>query len=356
MKQQLIFTPGPSQLYPTVPMHLQRGLEEGIFSLSHRSAKAKEIVKIAVTGLRELLAIPDDYYVVFVGSATEAMERIIQNTVREKSFHLMSGAFAKKFTTIASELGKQTETYNVLLHEELSDKDIVISEDAELICVTQNETSNGWACPVDVISSLHKKYPKKLLAVDIVSAAPYISLDMAQVDMAFFSVQKGFGLPAGLGILIISPRAYEKSLQLQKEKQIIGSFHNFPSLIENMQDYQTPETPNMLGIYLLGQVVKDMLKIGRQQLQRETEAKADLLYAALEAHCSLQPFIKEKRVRSQTVIVAQGGDIESHHARFQRQGLTAGKGYGKYKDHHLRIANFPTHTLEDMQRLAHLLS
>lgn len=351
MKQQHIFTPGPSQLYPTVPAHLQQGLEDGIYSLSHRSAKAKELVKHAVSGIHELLEIPEDYHIVFLSSATEAMERIIQNTVSEKSFHLISGAFAKKFAMIATELGKKTEKFDVSLHKKLSVKDIVVSQDAELICITQNETSNGWACPVGVISTLHKKYPKKFIAVDIVSSAPYVPLDMTHIDMAFFSVQKGFGLPAGLGVLIISPRAYEKSLQLQKENQIIGSYHNFPSLVENMQSYQTPETPNMLGIYLLRNVVADMLKQGRKTIQEQTDTKAALLYAALEKHKILNPFVQEKAVRSATVVVAHGGDMADLHEHFKQREITVGKGYGANKDDHIRIANFPTHTLADMQLL-----
>ena len=68
--------------------------------------------------------------------------------------------------------------------------------------------------PAENIHKVAKQYPDKLIAVDAVSSAPYGDLDYRLLDIVFFSVQKLFGLPAGLGILIVSPRAIEKSEQL----------------------------------------------------------------------------------------------------------------------------------------------
>src|SRR5690606_37779547 len=80
---------------------------------------------------------------------------------------------------------------------------------AELVCLTQNETSTGVSIPEDSIHRLVEKYPDKLFAVDAVSSCPYTRLDYSKLDCVFFSVQKCFGLPAGLGVMVVSERAME---------------------------------------------------------------------------------------------------------------------------------------------------
>src|SRR5579884_2196118 len=100
------FTPGPSQLYPTIEKHISEALEQHIPSISHRSTKFKEIVKETVSNLRNVLTIPEDYHIFFLSSATEAMERVIENCVEKKSFHLVAGSFGDKFYEIAKDLKK----------------------------------------------------------------------------------------------------------------------------------------------------------------------------------------------------------------------------------------------------------
>jgi phosphoserine aminotransferase len=91
------FTPGPSQLYFTVQDHLRKAIRDRIGSLSHRSKEFETIFKEATEGLRELLSIPKGFHVFFAASATEIWERILQNLVNEGSFHLVNGAFSKRF-------------------------------------------------------------------------------------------------------------------------------------------------------------------------------------------------------------------------------------------------------------------
>ena len=75
-------------------------------------------------------------------------------------------------------------------------------------------------------------------------------MDFTQVDGAYFSVQKGFGLPAGLGILIMRR-------DLEFKGQNISPHRNFKSMINSADQYQTMETPNVLDIYLLAKISKD---------------------------------------------------------------------------------------------------
>ncbi|MEZ4824364.1 MAG: aminotransferase class V-fold PLP-dependent enzyme, partial [Ignavibacteria bacterium] len=181
-------------------------------------------------------------------------------------------------------------------------KDIIYFNYPELFCLTQNETSTGVAIDPEDIYGLRKQFPEALIAVDIVTSAPYVNIDFNKIDCAFFSVQKGFGLPAGLGVLMVNFKCIEKAIYLKSKNISIGSYHNFLSLYENAVKYQTTETPNVLGIYLLGKVCENMLNRGIENIRTETEEKSKLLYDFFDNHKTLKPFVHNLTDRSKTII------------------------------------------------------
>lgn len=350
--KKIYFTPGPSELYPSVPKHLQKSLQLQIGSISHRSVQFQEIYQTLVEDLKKLLEIPQDYHVFIVGSGTEAMERIIQNCVETYSLHFVNGSFAKRFFMIAAELGKKPALIEVPMGEGFDLQKVTVPKETELICFTQNETSSGVALPVSDIENIAKKYPDKLIAVDIVSSAPYVALNYKLLDIVFFSVQKGFGLPAGLGVMIVSPRAIKKAETLAQKKVNIGSYHSFTTLMHYAKKQQTHETPPVLHMYLLGKVIKDMRKIGIAAIRRETEQKAQLLYDFIDQHDKLFAYVQKKHWRSQTVIVVSVEKIEKDIKKLlAKKGFIIGSGYGANKKTHVRIANFPAHKVQDVKRL-----
>lgn len=350
--KKYFFTPGPSQLFPTISKHIKNAVNYNIPSISHRGQQFKQIFKNTVDSLKKLLNIPDTYYVFFLSSATEAMERIIENCVEKYSFHFVNGAFSKKFFEIASDLKKEPFKYEVDYGKRFNFNAIAIPKKIELICFTHNETSTGVALNVNDIYKFKKLYPNKLIAVDIVSSAPYVNLNYSLIDIIFFSVQKGFGLPAGLGVLIISPQALKKSKYLLNKEVNIGSYHSFINLLNSAQKNQTPETPNVLAIYLLGKVINDMYKKGINKIRQETDKKAKLLYNFLDGSEDFKPFVEEKSIRSKTVITCET-KIESQNLikKLKRKGYIIGSGYGVYKNKHIRIANFPVHTVQSVKGL-----
>jgi phosphoserine aminotransferase len=345
------FTPGPSELYPTVYKHIRESLKLQIGSISHRSAQFQEIYHELTIGLKKLLSIPDDYYIFVVGSGTEAMERTIQNCVEKHSLHFVNGSFSKRFFIIAQELSKKPVSVEVSIGQGFNFKEITIPKSTELLCFTQNETSSGVMAPVSEIHKIAKKHQDMLVAVDIVSSVPYVDLDYTLLDIVFFSVQKGFGLPAGLGIMVVSPRAIKKSEDLQK-KITIGSYHSFFKMLHYAQKQQTHETPPVLEMYLIEKVVKDMLRKGIDTIRRETDQKASLLYEFLDQSDTLPVFVKEKQWRSKTVIVADIQKAKRDVKKFlAEKGFIVGGGYGENKNTQIRIANFPAHSLRDVERL-----
>lgn len=356
-KKRSYFTVGPSQVYPTVDKHLRTAIREQIPSLSHRGKEFQAMYQRTEELLKELLGIPDDYAVFFLGSSIEAMERIIQNTVEKTSFHFIDGAFSQKAAAIAEELQKTVIRHEAPRDSSFDLKKVTIPKNAELIFITENDTSTGLIFLHEYVYELKKQYPEKLIAVDLVSSAPYSPLDFSQVDLAFFSGQKGFGIPAGLSVLIVSPAALKKAEALKAKGINIGTYHNFPTLQKNREKWMTPETPNVLAIYLLQNVIEDMLKQGIEKIRKETDNKAKILYRFFEENKHFSPFIKDQKFRSPTTLVIEvvGGSKEVRE-RLAKVGIIVGSGYGENKDLHIRVANFPTHTMAQIKTLMKLLS
>lgn len=354
MTPEINFTPGPSQLYFTVEDHMRKAFRDGIPSLSHRSKDFEYIFKEATDGLRNLLNIPSHYHIVFTSSATEIWERIIQNLVEDHSHHFVNGAFSKRFFEIAIQLGKKSTQTEVTLGEGFKKTNTIPT--CELLALTHNETSTGVSLPKEVIESFKNKYPNTLIAVDAVSSLPYPDFDYSHVDSVFFSVQKGFGLPAGLGVWMVNDHCITKAEALISKGISVGSYHTLPSLISYAQKNQTPETPNVLGIYLLSKVVQDMLRRGIQAIRKETEYKAAILYHALNKHQLLKPFILDESIQSKTVIVGQSGEHTANLTKYlQSKGIQPGEGYGKGRKQQVRFANFPAHSKEQYELLVDAL-
>lgn len=348
------FTPGPSQLYFTVEGHVKQAFREGIPSLSHRSKQFEAISSQATQGVKQLLGIPAEFHVFFTGSATEIWERSIQNLVAQHSCHFVNGAFSKRYFEIAQQLGKTAIKKESPLGNGFIDTSIGV--ETELIAFTHNETSTGVSLPLSFIHGFRELYPQSLIAVDAVSSLPYPAFDFTKIDSLFFSVQKGFGLPAGLGVWIVNDKCIGKAESLLANGVSIGSYHNLPTLLANAKKNQTPETPNVLGIYLLAKVVEDFLIRGITTIRKETEYKAAILYNLLDSHQLLKAFVADKTSRSQTVIVADcGTHVERVTKALLEKGMTPGDGYGELKKSQLRFANFPTHSKEQFELLVDTL-
>jgi phosphoserine aminotransferase len=352
VQQKIFFTPGPAHLYPTFEKHLQQALWEQIGSISHRSKQFKAVYQYTYEQLKTLLAIPDNFAVLFTGSATEIWERILQSCVQEESFHLVNGSFSKRFYEFAAELGKKAGKLEVSFGKGFDVGQVEVSAGAELVCLTHNETSSGVTMPVEDIHAIKRKYPDKLFAVDMVSSAPYPDIDFTLIDSAFFSVQKGFGMPAGLGVWVVNDKCLQKSEALRQKGLPVGTYHSLPSLWSKFKTFETPATPNVLGIYLLGKIAEDMNTKGLRTIRQETEQKASMLYKFLEQSTGTSAFVQNAAHQSQTVVVA---DVAKGSTELIQQlsstGNVVGSGYGGYKEKQIRIANFPAVSVEQTQNL-----
>jgi len=349
------FTPGPAALYPTVTQHIIQALQDNIPSLSHRSNEFRSIYQDTFEGLKELLNLPDGFGIFFLGSATEIWERIIQNCVEEAAFHLVNGAFSRKFHEFSQLLRKKAYKQEVDFGKGFDVHNIDVHYKAELIAFTQNETSSGVSTSLETIYKIKDNNPGRLVVVDAVSAAPYPVFDFSKIDSMFFSVQKAFGLPAGLGVWIANEKCLAKAESIEAKGIGTGTYGRLTQLWKFFEKFETPATPNVLGIYLLGKVVRDMLAYGIDKIRQETDLKAIMLYDYLRESTIFDVFVQNPEHQSNTVIVADTlKPAKPILQALARKGFMVGGGYNKSLEQ-IRIANFPATSVEQMETLIEAL-
>ncbi|SHK81152.1 aminotransferase class V-fold PLP-dependent enzyme [Hymenobacter psychrotolerans] len=332
------FNPGPSQVYPQVRQYLQDAFDEGWLSAPHRGERFTGLMRQTVQELKNKLNVPQDYTVFFMSSATECWEVLAQSLTPRKSFHLYSGAFGEKWYEYAKALRPASVGYPFGLNEVPDVAALPLPDDeTDLVCITQNETSNATQLRDGFILNLYNRLGSALLAVDATSSMAGVQLKYIKADVWYASVQKCFGLPAGLSLMILSPRAVARLREINERSH----YNSLASQYEKMLNWQTTHTPNVLNIYLLYRVLQDrpVIKAVHQHLQD----RATKLYDYFEQATQLTPLVTNPETRSTTVIGLQGTPtlIEEVKRRALAQGLQLGNGYGNWKAGSLRIANFP---------------
>jgi phosphoserine aminotransferase len=345
----ITFNPGPSQLSPETENDIHRAIKDGIVSISHRSSVFTNISRECIEGLRTLLRIPSDYRVFYFDSATQVWHSMAANLVEKQTFHFINGAFSAKAKDGVVALHKHAVSDEVTWGEQNDFSAADIPHETELITACYNETSTGVKMLPEDVATLHKKAPSALLAIDITSCAGAVAMTVSDADVWYFSVQKCFGLPAGLGIAIVSPQAYERAVSLRKKAATHAGIWGWENLEETMlgEKYQTPHTPYGLNIFLLAEQCKRWNKAGGlARIVAETEQKAAVIDEWADAHKALSHFVKNPPHRSTTVrtISADPEWIARAKDACKTTNITLGAGYGKIKSSTFRIANFPAVT------------
>jgi phosphoserine aminotransferase len=348
----ITFAPGPSKVYDSLPLYMQEAFEKGILSANHRSAAFMDLYQEIETLMREKLNVPNNFKLLFTSSATENWEIISQSVVQNASFHVFSGSFGKKWFDYAKYITPESEAYKLQPEETPGVNSLEIGAAVDLIAITQNETSNATQVSMETIAHLGERYPDKMIAVDTTSSMGGIALNFSLADIWYASVQKCFGLPAGLGILLLSPKAIAKA----KDKSEKGRYNSLSFMLENAEIYQTHYTPNVLGIYLLYRVLKDIPEV--HHTDRMIRNRMRKLEDTIAKTAQLRMLIQNPDSRSTTVLAVTGNEslIASIKKDAEKEGMQLGSGYGPLKATSFRIANFPAISDIEFDRLTAFLS
>jgi phosphoserine aminotransferase len=347
----ITFAPGPSKVYDALPHYLQDAYNQGILSANHRSGAFMQLYQETEQLMREKLHMPDDYKLLFTSSATESWEIISQSIVERASFHVYSGSFGKKWLEYAKNIIPGTTSLKLEANQAIDVATLEVSEEFDLIAITQNETANATQVPMGVIEAIGEKFPEKMIAVDTTSSMGGIELNFALADIWYASVQKCFGLPAGLGVLIVSPKAIEKT-QRKGER---GRYNSLNFMLENASGFQTHYTPNVFGIYLLNRVLKDLEEI--QHVDSRLRSRMKNLENTIAQSEKFRMLVDNDQTRSTTVMSVAGSEdlITAVKKAAEKEGMQLGSGYGPLKLTSFRIANFPAITDEEFNRLIDFL-
>lgn len=351
MKKPVSFYPGPSRIYSKVPKFIKTAYENGILSMNHRSPGFSELLQDNDRVLKEKLNIPKDYKIFYVSSATECWEIIAQSiTAKTGSYHIFNGAFGERWFNYSRSI---TENATAL---EFNDQDQLnvtnISPGESTICITQNETSNGSQIKPETLKKIRSVFSKNLIAVDATSSMAGLFLDFNNADLWFASVQKCFGLPSGLALLICSPKAIKRCMEITERDH----YNSLIFIEENMKKWQTTHTPNILGIYLLNQVMHSRKNIEKVDKQLTIRSLAWTKF--LDASEVMEFYIKNPAIRSETVITLKANQnfIKRIKENALEEGFILGNGYGELAKSTIRIANFPAIKKSEIKSLREFLT
>lgn len=360
------FAPGPSEIMSRVPEAAARAFESGLPGWSHRSPEFVAVVADLSRKLRAYLGLPDDFSVYYVASGSQGMDLCVRNLVRERCAGIDLGAFSRRFLDIAQAAGKTVHREVFAPGKGLEAwrqatgsasrcdffKQAAWQEsEAWLLC--HNETATGVSVPLDELEDAVDDEPLRI--VDCVSSAGALSFNWLKADAWFFGVQKAFGCPPGLGVILVGPRAKKRAEELEAEGRDTGGWYSFKQLEENARVDQTPCTPNTLGLAMFGAAVGELLERGSATVDAETKRKQASIHRWLADHPLLEAAIGLEADRSHTVVAIrfrEAGDCPGLLVALKRKGWLLGGGYGDWKQSSFRIACFPA---QDEASLADLL-
>lgn len=317
-------------------------------TINHRSDGFMELAQQTKKTLREKLGIPEDYCIIFLSSATESWEVIAQSLTAETSQHFFNGAFGKKWHQYASALVGHTILTPFEINAALPVDDL--SAEADLLCLTHCETSNGTSISTLLLKELDKqRSTDQLIAVDATSSMAGLVLPWEKADYWYASVQKCFGLPAGLGIALVSPAAVKRAEQLDRNDH----YNSLLRILENESKDQTHFTPNVLGIYLLyrTQEYSKTIDLVEEKIRKRFQYWTEFL----EGFEDFSFLVDNPLVRSPTVVAVTTSNAEKVKILAKEAGITLGNGYGDWKESSFRIANFPAIKRKEIEILSKFL-
>ncbi|RYE37200.1 MAG: 3-phosphoserine/phosphohydroxythreonine transaminase [Sphingobacteriaceae bacterium] len=241
-----------------------------ILEISHRSPEFEAVMNEAVSLVKELLAVPEGYSVVFLqGGASLQFAMVPYNLLpqNKSAAYLETGVWANKAIKEAKIFGTPvvvaTDKEN---NFRTIPKNYEVPADAAYFHITSNNTIYG--------TQLHTfpKSPVPLVA-DMSSDIFSRELNVADFGLIYAGAQKNMG-PAGATLVIV------KDDLLGKAERPIPSMLNYQLHIENGSMYNTPPVFAIYVSMLTLRWIK--AKGGVAVIEKENEAKAKAIYAEID--------------------------------------------------------------------------
>lgn len=208
------FSSGPTAKHPEFSLS---NLSQAPLGRSNRSKATVGRLQHALELTRSILEIPENYRVFMMpGSDTGAFEAAMWNLLGERKTQIL--AFENFGKLWADDAVKHLKLDCEVLeapYGQLPDLS-KISKDCDIV-FPWNGTTSGVRVPnADFIADDHEG----LVLCDATSGAFSMSLPWEKLDVATFSFQKALGGEAGIGVLILSPKAVERLNSFEHNRPI----------------------------------------------------------------------------------------------------------------------------------------
>jgi phosphoserine aminotransferase len=245
-----------------------------VAEMSHRGKEFMSIAEAAEADLRELLAVPDNYRVLFLqGGASSQFGMVPLNLLRggASADYVSTGSWSRKAIAEARRYCAVQVTDGAADGRFTSVPDqaqLALSADAAYVHYTPNETIEGVEFPYIPDTG------DKPLVADMSSTILSRPLDVSRFGVIYAGAQKNVG-PAGLTIVIV------REDLIGQPRDGTPTMFDYRVHAENGSMYNTPPTYAWYLAGLVFQWLKGLGGLGAMATINERKAKA--LYAAIDA-------------------------------------------------------------------------
>jgi len=294
-----------------------KGTGISVLSVSHRSKEWEAVMEECRSLWKELLHIPDDYEVLFLGGgASLQFLYVAMNFLEHKAAYLETGVWAKKALKEAKGLG---EAYAIASSADKNytyiPKDYKIPEDIDYFHITTNNTIYGTEikedidCPVPLIADMSS---------DIMSRP----IDVSKYTLIYGGAQKNVG-PAGTIFAIVRKDA------LGKVSRYIPTMLDYRTHIEKESMFNTPP---VFSIFVMNETLKWLKGIGGvEAIQKINQEKADILYNEIDRNSMFVGTAakKDRSLMNVCFVMAPGHeDLQDEFMAFAKEhGMVGIKGH-----------------------------
>ena len=281
MSQVFNFCAGPAMLPTDVMKKAQSEFlnwqETGssVMELSHRSGIYMAMAAKAEADLRELMAIPDNYKVLFChGGGRGQFSAVPLNllTAGKSADYIVDGSWSKAAALEAQNFG-DINVINITKQDNeltsiIAPKEWALNPDAAYVHYCPNETVNGIE-----INEVPQTNGVPLVA-DMSSTILSHEIDVSKFGLIYAGAQKNIG-PSGLTIVIV------RDDLLGHAQKATPCIMNYKTSADNDSMYNTPPT---YAWYLAGLVFQWLKALGGvKEIAKINQQKAALLYQTIDS-------------------------------------------------------------------------
>lgn len=274
------FSPGPAVLPVPVLEEVQRdllslpGCGASILEISHRSERFIAILEDAEQRLRDLLAIPANYRVLFLQAGSRLQFSMVpMNLLRgsgKAAEYVVTGSWGNYAIKEAKREGETRALWDgkSTNYDRLPNLDELPYGDSAYVHLTSNETIQGVQFAGDPGPS------ESVFVSDMSSDFMHRPVDVSRYGLIYACAQKNAG-PAGVTVVIVRDDLLERS------SDSLPGYLNYKAHDEAKSLYNTPPT---FGIYVVGLVCKWLQEEvgGLADMHQRNRDKARLLYDVLD--------------------------------------------------------------------------